>query len=681
MNDKIDVKGAREHNLKNISVSIEKNKMTVITGLSGSGKSSLAFDTIYAEGQRRFIDSLSTYARNFLFQLNKPDVDDISGLCPSVAIDQKTVGHSPRSTVGTVTEIYDFLRLLYAKAGTPLCPTHKVPVEGQTMEQIQKDVLKNFKGEKLIILAPVARSKKGEFKKEIDSWIKAGYVSAKIDGKWVYLDSVKSLKKTLRHDIDIVIDKIILKDDEKSFLRLSQALSSSITLADGKVVIESKSKKVKNYSTVYACPICGYSYSDIDPLLFSFNNPKGACESCNGLGTQDVEEYEVNEYEAGAGTTTHTEWRLNSENPDFEWKDTETCESCGGSGLREEALNVYFKDHNIYDLASFSTKKLYEFFKNLDVDAEDEVLQQIIPEITSRLEYLNKVGAGYLSLARRTKTLSGGEAQRIRLASQVGTPLVGVLYVLDEPSIGLHPRDHHNVLEVLNEIKNRGNTIIVVEHDEETMEYADQIIDMGPGAGVHGGVVVAQGTPEEIKADPRSLTGQFLSGKRSIPIPRIRRPGNGNFLKIRGAHHNNLKHQDVDIPLGCFVDVSGVSGSGKSSLVIDTLHKYLSLQLHGSKGRVGKVESVEGLENIGKGINIDQSPIGRTPRSNPATYVDVFGHVRCVFVPLASIGPEQSVVIQVKRVGKTSTDPGAFTMNGAVVLRAEKDTARFLILF
>ena len=633
MNNQINVRGAREHNLKNISVSIEKNKLTVITGLSGSGKSSLAFDTIYAEGQRRFIDSLSTYARNFLFQLNKPDVDDISGLCPSIAIDQKTVGHSPRSTVGTVTEIYDYLRLLFAKVGTPLCPTHKIPVDGQTVEQIQNDILKEFKNEKLIILAPVARSKKGEFKKEIESWIKSGYVSAKIDGEWVYLDKIKSLKKTVRHDIDIVMDKIILTDESKSLLRLSQALSSAISFCDGKIVVESKNENRKNYSTRFACSECGYSYSDIDPLLFSFNNPKGACTSCNGLGTQDIEEYEVNDYAPGSGSSVHTEWKIDSENPDFEWKDTESCPDCLGSGLREEALNVYFKEFNINDLSSLSTKELYSFFKDYKLSSEDEILEKIIPEVVSRLEYLNKVGAGYLSLSRRTKTLSGGEAQRIRLASQVGTPLVGVLYVLDEPSIGLHPRDHKNVLEVLDEIKRRGNTIIVVEHDEDTIKAADNIIDIGPQAGRLGGELIFQGPYKDLKSSS-GLTGSYLSGKMTIPIPKERRPGNGKTLSIQGACGNNLKNIDVSFPLESLIGVSGVSGSGKSTLIIDTLYKSLANTFLKRSFLNSPYKKLEGIKNIDNLIQIDQKPIGRTPRSCPATYVGVFPLIRTLFTQI-----------------------------------------------
>lgn len=634
MNKGIEVRGAREHNLKSIDVVIEKNKMTVITGLSGSGKSSLAFDTIYAEGQRRFIDSLSTYARNFLLQLNKPDVDSINGLCPSIAIDQKTIGHSPRSTVGTVTEIYDYLRLLYSKVGTPLCPTHKIPVEGQSLDQIKTDILTKFKGEKLIVMAPVAKSKKGEFKKEIESWIKAGYVSAKIDDAWVYLDSVKGLKKNNRHDISIVIDKLIIKPKEGLDHRLAQAISSAVTLSEGLVSIETKTGKVQNFSTHYACPECGYSFIDIDPLLFSFNNPKGACEDCNGLGTQDVYEFETEEYVAGSGTTTQVDWKLDTDNPDMEWKDTSICESCHGSGLKEQALSVYYNEKNIFELSQLSIKRLREFIERENKRKDkQEVAEQIIPEILTRLDYLEKVGAGYLSLSRRSKTLSGGEAQRIRLASQVGTPLVGVLYVLDEPSIGLHPRDHHNVLKVLNEIKSRGNTIIVVEHDEDTIRAADNVIDIGPNAGRLGGELIFQGPYEKLK-ESKGLTGDYLSGRKEIAEPKERRPGNGEVLKIKGATGNNLKNIDVDIPLGKLVGVTGVSGSGKSTLIIDTLYKTLANQFLKRSFISSPHKSIEGVESIDNLIQIDQKPIGRTPRSCPATYVGLFPLIRTLFTQL-----------------------------------------------
>lgn len=634
MKNKIEVRGAREHNLKGIDVDIEKNKITVITGLSGSGKSSLAFDTIYAEGQRRFIDSLSTYARNFLLQLNKPDVDSINGLCPSIAIDQKTIGHSPRSTVGTITEVYDYLRLLYSKVGSPLCPNHKIRVEGQSLEQIKTDAIGRYLNEKIIILAPVAKSKKGEFKKEISDWQKSGYLSAKIDGQWTYLENVKELKKNNRHDVDIVMDKITLKEDEDSLLRLSQAIASAVSLTDGLVAIETKSGNRRNFSTRFACPECGYSFTNIDPLLFSFNNPKGACESCNGLGTQDVYEYEVTEYIPGAGQSKQVDWKIDTDNPDMEWKDTRLCGDCGGSGLKEPALNVFFQDQNIFDLCRMSISSLKTFFGKSFVDPlKGEIANQIIPEIVTRLEYLEKVGTGYLSLARRSKTLSGGEAQRIRLASQVGTPLVGVLYVLDEPSIGLHPRDHANVLSVLKEIKERGNTIIVVEHDEDTIRSADKIIDVGPKAGRLGGHLVFSGTLDELEK-ANSLTGQYLSGRLSIPLPKKRRDQNGKFLKIKGASGNNLKNINVSLPLNNLIGVTGVSGSGKSTLIMDTLYKSIANRFLKRSFIASPHKKIEGIENLDGLIQIDQKPIGRTPRSCPATYVGVFPLIRSLFTQL-----------------------------------------------
>jgi excinuclease ABC subunit A len=635
MKNFIEIRGAREHNLKNIDVSIEKNKLTVITGLSGSGKSSLAFDTIYAEGQRRFIDSLSTYARNFLSQMTKPDVDSINGLCPSIAIDQKTVGHSPRSTVGTVTEIYDYLRLLYAKAGVPTCPEHKIPVEGQPIEQIKLDVDRRFINKPIIIMAPVVRGKKGEFKKEIEQWIKSGYLSAKVDGDWVHLDGLPSLKKTYRHDIDIVIDKIVIKDNEESRIRSAQAISTAIALTDGLVTIEGKNDGERlNYSTKLACPVCSYAFDSLDPLLFSFNNPKGACESCLGLGTQDIDEYETAEYIPGVGVQHQKDWRLHGNNEDFEWKDVSRCNDCDGSGLKKSALNVFFQEQSIYDLAQISIKNLQSFFANLNPSGfRSEATALIIPEIQHRLDYLNKVGTGYLSLARRSKTLSGGEAQRIRLASQVGTPLVGVLYVLDEPSIGLHPRDHNNVLAVLRELKDRGNTVIVVEHDEDTIRSADNIIDIGPQAGRLGGELIYNGDYAGL-VKSKGLTGSYLSGSIRIPQPTEIRPGNGNHLSIEGAQGNNLKGINCQIPLGTLTGVTGVSGSGKSTLIIDTLYKHLANHFLKRNFIVPQFSKINGIEHIDNLIQIDQKPIGRTPRSCPATYVGLFPLIRSLFTQL-----------------------------------------------
>ena len=630
MNDKIHVKGAREHNLKNIDVSIEKNKLTVITGLSGSGKSSLAFDTIYAEGQRRFIDSLSTYARNFLLKLNKPDVDIIEGLCPSIAIDQKTIGYSPRSTVGTITEIYDYLRLLYAKAGTPQCPKHKIPVEGQSLNQIKSEILSKNKGEKIIVLAPVIRGKKGEFKKEIETWLKAGHISAKIDNQWVYLDSITGLHKKSRHDIDIVTDKLNLEQTKNLDPRLSQAVSSAISLTGGFVSIETKNGKIQNHSTLLACPKCGYSFHNIDPLFFSFNNPKGSCEICNGLGTPDIQEYETSEYTPGSDRVTITEWKIRNDNPDFEWKNIKVCKNCLGSGLKKAALNVLYERKNIFELCEMSVKNLLSFFKSKQSKRKNEVTDIIQSEILHRLKYLEKVGTGYLSLSRRSKTLSGGEAQRIRLASQVGVPLVGVLYVLDEPSIGLHPRDHHNVLQILDEIKKRGNTVIVVEHDEETIRAADNIIDIGPKAGRQGGELIFQGSFQELTKS-EGLTGHYLSGQKKIQTPKNRRPGNGRSLFIEKAHGHNLKNIDVNFPLKKLIGITGVSGSGKSTLVMDTLFKGVANKILKRSFICSPHKTIKGINYIDNLIQINQKPIGRTPRSCPATYVGLFPLIRNLF--------------------------------------------------
>jgi len=630
--DEIVVRGAREHNLKDVNVTIHKNALTVITGLSGSGKSSLAFDTIYAEGQRRFIDSLSTYARNFLFKLNKPDVDSITGLCPSIAIDQKTVGHSPRSTVGTITEIYDYLRLLFSKVGTPKCPEHDIPVAGQTQAQIVSDILENFMGQKLIILAAVATEKKGEFKKEIDGWIQSGYVSAKIDGHWVNLDNVPPLKKTHRHNIELIVDKIILKDDDRSKNRLAEAIQSAVEIGSGFVTLESKSGDRRNFSTSLACPECGYSFPELDPLSFSFNNPKGACEDCSGLGTQDIEEVEVSEYSPGSksGTRNYVDWKLNSENPDMDWSNTTVCSSCEGSGLKPMALNVYFEGYNILEVGNLSLEKLHEFMSSVGDENSSEVLKQIQPELLSRLNYLLKVGAGYLSLSRRSKTLSGGEAQRIRLASQVGTPLIGVLYVLDEPSIGLHPRDHDNVLSILKEIRDRGNTVIVVEHDERTIESADYIVDIGPLAGRNGGKIIFSGPTKDL-IQSEGLTADYLAQRRSVPLPEKRRTSNGMELVVEGSQGNNLQNVTARFPLGTLIGVSGVSGSGKSTLIIDTLYKSLANHFLKRSFVESPHKKITGVENIHTIIQIDQKPIGRTPRSCPATYVGVFPLIRTLF--------------------------------------------------
>lgn len=637
----IDIRGAREHNLKNISLSIPKNKITVITGLSGSGKSSLAFDTIYAEGQRRYLDSLSSYARHFIDQMQRPDVDSIMGLSPAIAIDQKTISNSPRSTVGTVTEVYDFLRLLYAKIGVPVCPTHKVPAEGQLPEEIVNRLFKLKAGTKIIVCSSVAREKKGEFSKEFQKWSRMGLVSAIVDGKEVPIKEDIKLAKTKRHNIDLIVDKLIV--DPKYKLRITEAVNKSIALSNGHVAVDIVGGDRLLFSTHFACPKCGYSFTEIDPLLFSFNNPKGACEACNGLGTLDIEEYEEERLEKGDETyrRTETKYRVRGDKSDEEDEGSDTvqlrkCNSCGGSGLREEALNVLLDNKSIVFLSSLAISELVSFLDTLKLEGtQKQVSEKILSELVYRLQYLMTAGAGYLSLDRRSMTLSGGEAQRIRLASQVGTPLVGVLYVLDEPSIGLHPRDHKNILRLLNEIKNRGNTVIVVEHDEETIMSADYVIDIGPGAGAEGGAVMAAGTPQEIMDSPTSLTGKYLSHKITFPYPKSRRTQFSGSLEIINAHGNNLKNVTAKIPLGSFTAITGVSGSGKSTLIMDTLYPYVAA----AKSRAAvavelDVDKINGLESLDRVLAINQKPIGRTPRSCPATYVGLFPMIRDLFATL-----------------------------------------------
>lgn len=636
----IDVRGAREHNLKNVSVSIPKNKMTVITGLSGSGKSSLAFDTIYAEGQRRYMDSLSVYARHFLDQLKKPDVDAITGLSPSIAIDQKTISNSPRSTVGTVTEIYDFLRLLFAKVGTAHCPTHHVPVEGQLPEEIINKVMSLKKGTKIIIYASVSRSKKGEFSKEFQKWSKLGFVNARIDGELVEINESLKLAKTKRHDIDLIIDKVMV--EPRFSTRIAESIHKAIVHGEGNLLIENIDQNITTtYSTHRACPQCGYSFSEIDPLLFSFNSPKGACEACAGLGTQDIYEYEEETLTKGDEQVRRkeTKWKIKGESNDEEdGPDIVTlrdCSSCNGTGLKNDALNVFIDGKNIVDLSSASISNLLGFLQALKLSgAYKEIADKILAELKQRLDYLVIAGAGYLSLGRRARTLSGGEAQRIRLASQVGAPLIGVLYVLDEPSIGLHPRDHKNILRLLNEIKNRGNTILVVEHDEETILAADYVIDVGPGAGSKGGEILAAGTVQDILASSNSLTGKYLSRTFTFPLPSERRTQFSEWLSVEGASANNLKSVDVKLPLGALIAVSGVSGSGKSTLIMDTLLPQLLNRLSKVQYPAGAVKSIKGFEAIERALPINQKPIGRTPRSCPATYVGLFPLIRDLFANL-----------------------------------------------
>lgn len=635
----IDIRGAREHNLKNISVSVPKNKITVITGLSGSGKSSLAFDTIYAEGQRRYLDSLSSYARHFIDQMQRPDVDAIMGLSPAIAIDQKTISNSPRSTVGTVTEVYDFLRLLYAKIGIPVCPEHKIPAEGQLPEEIISRIFNIKAGSKIVIAASVAREKKGEFNKEFQKWARMGLVSAIVDGKEITIKEDMKLAKTKRHNIDLIVDKLIV--DPKYKLRVTEAVNKAITLSDGNLAVDIVGGERMLFSTHFACPKCGYSFAEIDPLLFSFNNPKGACPTCNGLGTLDIEEYEEERLEKGDETfrRKETKYRVKGDKGDEE-EEAETilrkCDDCGGSGLREDALNVLLADKNIVALSELAISELISFLGSLSLEGtKRQVSEKILSELVYRLEYLMIAGAGYLSLNRRSMTLSGGEAQRIRLASQVGTPLVGVLYVLDEPSIGLHPRDHKNILRLLNEIKNRGNTVIVVEHDEETILAADYVIDMGPGAGKAGGAIMAAGTPQEIMDSPTSLTGKYLSHKIQFPYPATRRTEFSEHLEIVNARGNNLKNITTKIPLGSFTTVTGVSGSGKSTLIMDTLYPFVAAMKSRNPGKPEfAVDKIHGTEHIDRVLAINQKPIGRTPRSCPATYVGLFPMIRDLFATL-----------------------------------------------
>lgn len=654
--DGIVVKGAKEHNLKDVSVVIPRNKITVFTGLSGSGKSSLAFDTVYAEGQRRYVESLSAYARNFLEQLKKPNVDSITGLSPAIAIDQKSVSTNPRSTVGTVTEIYDYLRLLFAKVGVPECPEHHIPVSSQTPQQIVDDVLKKSMGTKFYVLAPMASGKKGEFLAEFQRWAKKGFVKAKIDGKMIDLDKATKLAKTKTHDIDLVVDQLILKDSLK--LRLSESINTAISMANGRVIIETLTGERVSYSIHSACPICGYSYPDIEPRLFSFNNPRGACGTCHGLGTIDlIEEEQFSDSESGGKKLDKIVYKYKGKKTSDEDDEDEeemvlnACPDCQGARLKPEALNIKIKEKNISQLSDMAATELRHWIEKLEWKAKDQlVADKINKQIRSRLDYLIRVGTGYLSLSRPSRTLSGGEAQRIRLATQVGSSLIGVLYVMDEPSIGLHPRDHHRLLNIIGELKDRGNTILLVEHDEDTIRYADFVVDLGPRAGVLGGELMAQGTPTELAANPRSLTGKYLNGEMRIPVPAQRRKGNGNFLTLAGATGNNLRNVDFKLPLGTFTAITGVSGSGKSTLIIDTLYKILAKHFFKALAQPSAYKKIDGLDKLDKVIDINQRPIGRTPRSTPATYVGLFPMIRDLFANL----PESKL---------RGYEPGRFSFN------------------
>ena len=711
--DKIVIKGAREHNLKNIDVEIPRDKLVVFTGLSGSGKSSLAFDTIYADGQRRYVESLSSYARQFLGQMEKPNVDSIEGLSPAISIDQKTTSKNPRSTVGTVTEIYDYLRLLYARIGVPHCPICGREITQQTVDQMVDKILELEPGTKIQVMAPVIRGKKGEHVKELDSARKSGYVRVRVDGNLYDLSEEIKLEKNKKHTIEIVIDRLVIKEEIKS--RLTGSLETALALTGGLALIAVQGGEELLFSQNYACPEHDISIEELTPRMFSFNNPFGACPKCTGLGTflkidpdlvipnknlsiregaikasgwyfaeggiaqmyfegladhygfsldtpiKDLPKQVVdlllygNKGEkikvkretstmAGSYTTdfegvvNNLERRFRETNSQWmrdelsTWMSSVICPECHGDRLKKESLAVTVGGINISGFTKMSVVAALEFLNSLELSPRDErIAAQILKEIKERLGFLQRVGLEYLTLARSSGTLSGGESQRIRLATQIGSSLMGVLYILDEPSIGLHQRDNDKLIDTLKRLRDLGNTLIVVEHDEDTMRAADYLVDIGPGAGIHGGEVVCAGTVEDIMACKESLTGQYLSGEKQIPVPKERRKGNGRFLEVVGAVQNNLKGVNVKIPLGCFVAVTGVSGSGKSSLVNEVLYKTLAGELNGSRIKAGACKEIRGLEFLDKVIDIDQSPIGRTPRSNPATYTGVFTDIRNVF--------------------------------------------------
>ncbi|KGG79607.1 excinuclease ABC subunit A [Caloranaerobacter azorensis H53214] len=711
--DKIIIKGAREHNLKNIDLEIPRNKFVVFTGLSGSGKSSLAFDTIYAEGQRRYVESLSAYARQFLGQMEKPDVDYIEGLSPAISIDQKTTSKNPRSTVGTVTEIYDYLRLLFARIGIPHCPKCGKVITSQTIDQMVDQILDLENGTKIQVLAPVIRGRKGEHQKVFENIRKEGFVRVRVDGEIRDINEDIKLDKNKKHTIEVVVDRIKIKDDIRN--RLADSLETALNLSEGIVIIDVVNEREMLFSQKFACVDCGIGIEELLPRMFSFNSPYGMCPYCNGLGSykkvdpelvipnpnlsinqgaiapfnstsedtyyykifKAIAEYNgfdldtpikdapkkfIKELLYGTGNRSITfkyESRFGGirtykapfegiiNNLERRYKETVSdymrekiecymsinpCPHCNGARLRPESLAVTVGGLNIAEVTELSVRQALEFFDKLELDERQKyIANQILKEIKERLKFLVDVGLDYLTLSRSAGTLSGGESQRIRLATQIGSSLVGVLYVLDEPSIGLHQRDNERLLKTLRNLTDLGNTLIVVEHDEDTMYSADYIVDIGPGAGVHGGEIVAQGTVEDIKKCEKSITGQYLSGKKKIEVPKTRRKPNGKWIEVIGAREHNLKNIDVKIPLGVFVCVTGVSGSGKSTLVNEILYKRLSQELHRGKQKAGKHDEIRGIEHIDKVINIDQSPIGRTPRSNPATYTGVFDFIRDVF--------------------------------------------------
>lgn len=704
----IEIKGAREHNLKNINISIPKNQLTVITGLSGSGKSSLAFDTIYAEGQRRYVESLSAYARQFLDLMKKPDIDSIEGLAPAISIEQKTTSHNPRSTVGTITEIYDYMRLLWARAGTPYSPATGLPIEAQTVSQIVDRILSLPIGTKIMIVAPLVRQRKGEFKKELENLLKQGYQRVKIDGEVYDLEEVPSLEKNIKHDIEVVIDRLVIKQEDMQE-RVAQSVETALKLGDSLLYVDNLTQNNRfTCSAKYACPVSGFTIEEIEPRLFSFNNPQGACPHCDGLGARLYMDEKLiipnvnRSISQGAiapwygfksafykqtlislcdflHISQETPWKDLPEKakqiilygsgnvcvplyyssfvsdkpfegviPNMERRFIETdsassreelshyqssapCTFCNGRRLKPEALAVKICGKDIMEISDLSIKEALKWFSEVEEHLspqKQQIAHKILKEIIERLQFLNNVGLDYLTLSRQSGGLSGGESQRIRLASQIGSGLTGVLYVLDEPSIGLHQRDNDRLLATLNRLRDIGNTVIVVEHDEDAIRSADYLIDMGPGAGELGGHVVASGTVQEVLLNSQSLTAQYLKGTKEIPVPTRRRKGNGKFLELTGAKTHNLKNVKLKVPLGTLTLVTGVSGGGKSSLILETLYKALNKELNNSREPTGIYSELKGLENIDKVIDIDQSPIGRTPRSNPATYTGLFTYIR-----------------------------------------------------
>jgi excinuclease ABC subunit A len=623
MQDSIIIKGAREHNLKNISVTIPRDKVTVITGPSGSGKSSLAIDTIYAEGQRRYVESLSAYARQFLDQMQKPEVDYIEGLSPAIAINQKTVSRSPRSTVGTITEIYDYMRVLFTRIGTPYCYNCGSLITTQDIHNILRSILALPLGTKIQILAPIVRDRKGEYKKELRQMRIEGFVRARVDGKMIDLTRDISLRKTTRHIIEIVIDRFIIKHSIEKQLR--HAIDTSLKYADTVIINIIDGDKDILFSRTLACPKCGISYPEIEPRLFSFNSKYGACPKCSGLGFENL---------ASMDTPEPSEQDFVLEGIDeIELTHLTPCKVCNGKRLRKEALNVKIRDIDIGEFSMLSVTDAHTYISSLSAklsERETAIAKRVLKEVKERLSFLERVGLGYISIDRPSLSLSGGEAQRIRLATQLGSSLTGVLYVLDEPSIGLHPRDCSKLLDSLSEIRDAGNTVVIVEHDEETIRWADNIIDMGPGAGSNGGWIIATGSPAAIMHIDSSITGKYLSGELKIPLPKQRRKP-AESIRIIGASEFNLKNIDVTIPLGIFVCVTGVSGSGKSTLIFEILYKTLVNRLYSGSLVPGKCKKIEGIEKIDKAISIDQSPLGRTPRSNPATYTGIFTFIRNLF--------------------------------------------------